>query len=171
MSTATRTSSSGGALKTAGVIVLIIGAVGFASSQGWFGGRQSPEEERTEQERERVTWEVIWGQVIDTGETYEDTGKPRRRFECDPDRVLDIRTYVDGEETRRFQDETDHDPDQEGRCMWRFHEVVPRGSELRMVVTSEGYMMCQIRVNDVIALPNGIATSGGPTCEVWALAF
>lgn len=159
------------------VVVAVITIVG--ANEGWWGGEPDPTEEDTDQEREQVTWQVWWGQIVDTGEVYEDTGKPKGDFRCD-ERDLTITTYVDGEPA--VHDQYDSDADREAEpCTWRWHQAVPRGSELRLLVeegspggtpVNERWKMCQIDVNEYMVLPNGWATAPqGSDCEVWGVAL
>lgn len=177
----TQSSSDGsaGAIKAAVVIIGIGVLIAFGTVQGWWGGEADPSEEDTDQERVEVTWTVLWGRVVDTGEAYEDTGKPITRFECD-ERELTITTFVDGEPSVYDQYDSDADRDEEP-CTFRWHESVPRGSELRMLVeeigegltpVNERWKMCQIDVDGRMALPNGWAVQdAGGDCEVWGLAL
>lgn len=170
--------SGGGGLTAAGVIVLLLAGVWFAADRGWIGDNPPGEEEQTEQERVRVTWQLWWGYIPETGEVYEDTGKPKSSLECD-ERDLTITSFVDGEPTVHDQYESDAEVTE--RCTWRWHQAVPQGSELRLLVEEgspggtpidERWKMCQIDVDGHMALPNGWAIAPqGSDCEVWAVAL
>lgn len=161
----------------AAVIGLLI-LVGYGSVHEWWGPGLDPSEEDTDQERVRVTWQVWWGRIPETGEVYEDTGKPKSTLECD-ERDLTITSFVDGEPT--VHDQYDSDAEVTERCTWRWHQAVPRGSELRLLVEegspggtpiSERWKMCRIDVDGHMALPNGLAIAPqGSDCEVWGVAL
>lgn len=162
---------SGGALKAAGVVVLILAGIGFASSQGWFSGGPDPDTDPgSDAPKKLVTFEAVWGQIRDTGEVYEDTGKPVERLECD-DREVNLTAFVDGE--AQILDPMGEDALEP--CVVRYSVAVIEGSELRLLfeeVGAGGWKLCVIYVENRIALPNGwaVQTAGGD-CEVWGLAL
>lgn len=161
------------AIVVVGVIVMV------GANEGWWGGEPDPTEEDTDQERSEITWQLWWHQTVPTGEFYSDTGKPKYEMRCD-ERDLTITTFVDGESTVHDQYDSDANLEEEP-CTWRWHQVVPKGSELRLLVeegspggtpVDERWKMCQIDVDGHMALPNGWATAPhGSDCEVWGVAL
>src|SRR5690554_1969505 len=181
MAVGTQASTSSGiptSWKVGAAVIGLLILVGYGGARGWWGTGPDPSEEDTDQERVQVTWTVLWGQMRLTGEVYEDTGKPKRDLLCD-ERDLTITTYVDGEPA--VHDQYDSDAGDDERCTWRWHQAVPKGSELRLLVeegspggtpVNERWKMCQINVDGHMALPNGWATAPqGSDCEVWGVAL
>lgn len=145
VATATKAGSgnASAALIGVGLVVLILAGVGY-----WFSGQADPTEEPTpEEERHLVTFEVLWGTLEDTGETYEDTGKPVRHFRSS-DRELTISYWINQE--RHTADQHDSDSDDPG--IWRHHVAVPAGSTVRLLVEQHGeggWLACIIKQDEL----------------------
>lgn len=145
--------------------------LGVLGQSGWIGGdRFAPEENPSDHPQVLVTFDVQWGEIVETGEVYDDTGQPKMQLLC-TDRELRITISIDGDQQVMRQYVSDIDTP----CLFRHSQAVPQGSELRMIVEETevyGWKMCQISVNNHLALPNGWAISPNEApCEVWAVAL
>lgn len=121
-------------------------------------------------EEAEVVFDAFWGQINETGELYEDTGKPVQVLECEP-RELEVTAWVNGEGRLLHWEDSVVDED----CHSQWEMTVPKGSELRMTIAElgdSGWKLCTINVNGHLALPNGFAIQPGPeTCDAWGIAF
>ena len=152
MSTGTATSTgSGGALKVAGVVILLIAALGFATSQGWIspGGDPSEPGGAPEEEPKLVILTAAWGH-FEPGEGTWPDGEPRRKFR-DDDRDVTITFWVDGVEHAATRDDRPGEP-------WTEYLALHSGAEVRLLVEQHGiggFLMCSISANGKVLLPNG----------------
>lgn len=164
MSTQVRSNNTVSAIIGVVAVVVILAVIG--SIMGGEDSQIHPDRE----DQVLATFEVWWGEIIDTGDTYEDSGNPINRLECH-DRELEIVIYVDGEEEVMQQ----HASDSETPCVFRHHRAVARGAQLRMTVREVevyGWKMATIHVEGHMALPNGMAVSPDDRpIEVWGLAL
>lgn len=147
------------------IAAICVFAIAFA---GWWSGREPSENKPTPPEDERnviITFEAVWGEMIDTGETYEDTGNPIVNFRSSEEVPDSILYWINGEE--KEGDPLDSDSDESG--IWRVHEAVPIGSTVTLRVQFPHWTMCVIK-QDFGAV--AIATSTGrEACEVEHVVF
>lgn len=152
MSTGTATSTgSGNALKAAGVIVLILAGLGFASAQGWISPNGDPSEPggAPEEEPKLVILTAAWGH-FEPGEGTWPDGRPRQEFHDDA-RDVTITYWVDGVEHAATRDDRPGEP-------WTEYLALHPGAEVRLLVEQHGvggFLMCSISANGKVLLPNG----------------
>lgn len=145
---------SGAALKAIGVIVILLGAIGYAGSQGWIGGTGGDgdpldTEGGPEESARLVMLSSTWGHFEDTGEVWEGTDKPKLRFVVD-DRNVTITYWIDGV---RYLATRDDDPGEP----WVEYLALQPGTEIRLLVEQHEYgglLTCWISVNGT-TLPGG----------------
>jgi len=152
MSTGTATSTgSGNALKVAGVIILILAGLGFASAKGWIspGGDPSEPGGAPEEEPRLVILTAAWGHFEPGQGTWPD-GEPRREFR-DDDRDVTITYWVDGVQHAATRDDRPGEP-------WTEYLALHSGAEVRLLVEQHGvggFLMCSISANGKVLLPSG----------------
>lgn len=153
-----------GAAMFLGTVVVLALLAGY----GWFMGERDKDLTPTPPDEEHnvlITFEAVWGLLMDTGELGEND-KPIREFHPDT-RPLTIAYHINGEVFEGNQNESDS----ESPGIWRYSEAVPVGSivSLRVHQRDSGYLLCNIKQDESAVALSTINKAGW--CEVEHVVF